>query len=120
MDYKKNNTNKKSDMSSDYARTKPQYRCAICNTAYDEIEDRTKCEQTCLKKQAEERKKRQQEALSAKKDERYKELCDAISKTSELYRKYLKDYGSFYYGDDSTNSIGSSYLNSLNKILGWF
>ena len=120
MDYNKTNTNNKAttNLNSDYAPRKPQYRCAICNTPYDEIEDRMKCEQKCLKKQEEERKKRKQEAMKAKKDERYKEVIDAINKAENLYEKYLDDYGAFTYTNETFPK--SHFPHVLDKYLGWF
>lgn len=122
MDYNKTNTNNKAttNLNSDYAPRKPQYRCAICNTPYDEIEDRMKCEQKCLKKQEEERKKRKQEAMKAKEKERYQEVVDAVNKACDLYNKYLKDYGSFTYSDGTFPNSSIGYLNALDKLLGWF
>ena len=34
--------------------SKPQYKCGICGTIFDSIEERMNCEANCIKKQKEE------------------------------------------------------------------
>ena len=74
---------------------KPQYKCAICGTIYDDLKERVNCETACLKRQAEEEKK----AAEAKKKEeqasRKAEVDELVKKTVEAIKKYSEDYGCY-------------------------
>ena len=80
---------------------KTTYRCAICDKAYDTIDERVSCETKCLaarkKAQAELEKKRLEEKKTTRKAEiekKYKEL-------SALVKDYCKELGeSRYFEDD--------------------
>lgn len=75
--------------------TKPQYKCAICGTIYDDLKERVKCESACIKKQEEEAKKAKELKKQAEKEVRYKEVTAAYDHFHELLVKYTKDYGVF-------------------------
>lgn len=75
--------------------TKPMYKCGICNKAYNSIEERTKCEQTCLKKQAEEAAKAAELKKQKEKEGRKAELDAELKYAAELLSNYIKDYGSY-------------------------
>lgn len=77
---------------------KPMYKCAICGNAYETIQERIKCETTCLKKQQEEEKAAAEAKKKAEKDSRYKEVNAALDNAYALLNKYIEDYGSFEYG----------------------
>ena len=75
--------------------TKPQYKCAICGTIYDDLKERVKCESTCIKKQEEEAKKAEELKKKAEQETRHKEVVDAYNNFHDLLKKYIKDYGTF-------------------------
>ena len=74
---------------------KPMYKCAICDTIHELLEDRIACEMKCFKAQEEEKrlaaeKKKQEEQVARK-----KEVDEAVAHAEELKKKYIKDYGSY-------------------------
>ena len=73
----------------------PKYECGVCGTIHDTIEDRAKCEMTCLKKQEEERKLAAEKKKKEEKAARKKEVDDAIKHAQELINKYTADYGMY-------------------------
>lgn len=77
----------------------PKYKCAICGEIYDEIKDRMKCESACLRKQAEEAKKAAEEKRKIEQAARKAEVDAAMDKAIALEKAYVKDYGSYIYGE---------------------
>lgn len=92
--------------------TKPQYKCAICGTVYDDLKERVKCESTCIKKQEEEAKKTAELKKQAEKETRHKEVFDAYDHFHELLEKYTKDYGVF--------TINGVDIPTFNKLIDHF
>lgn len=97
--------------------TKPMYKCAICDSVYESVSERMKCEQKCIRKQEEEAKKaaelkKQQEYATRKADTdaKVKAAIDAVS-------AYTKDYGFYTYDGDITNMIGDIVP---SKLLHYF
>lgn len=97
--------------------TKPMYKCAICDSVYESVSDRMKCEQKCLKRQEEEAKKaaalkKQQEhdARKADTDAKVKAAIDAVN-------AYTKDYGFYTYDGDPVSLLGDI---SPSKLLHHF
>ena len=78
--------------------TKPQYKCALCGRAYDEVQERAKCERRCLAIKDEEEKKAAAAKEKAEKDKRYNEVNAALDNAFALINKYIEDYGYFIYG----------------------
>ena len=60
---KTKNTTKKSNTEADA----PRYQCAICGKNYNTIEERIKCESTCLAEHKAAEEKKQREILKAEK-----------------------------------------------------
>ena len=77
--------------------TKPQYKCGICGKIYESIQDRTNCEQSCLKKQQEEEKKAAEAKKKAEQKSRQQEVSAALDNAYALINKYIEDYGKFEY-----------------------
>ena len=84
--------------------TKPMYKCGVCDTTYDDILERAKCEITCTKK----KKEKERAVAAAKKEAEYtdrkKEVDSAFDNAYELREKFLKDYGSYTYRKSASNS----------------
>lgn len=78
--------------------TKPQYKCALCGRAYDEVQERMNCEMKCIKTKQAEEKKAAEAKKKAEKDKRYNEANVALDNAFVLINKYIEDYGSFMYG----------------------
>lgn len=74
---------------------KPQYKCAICGTIYDDLRDRINCEAECLMKQEVEEKKAAEIKKKEAQDARHKEVVEAYDRFHELLEKYTADYGTF-------------------------
>ena len=99
--------------------TKPQYKCAICGTIYDELKDRIRCETTCIKKQEEEvkkaaelKKKHEHDECKAFADAQVKEAIDAV-------REYTSKYGFYTYGHEEEltyESDGCSLISILRFL----
>ena len=77
--------------------TTPKYKCGVCSTVYDSIEDRMNCEQTCIAKQKVEAKRVAEEKRKAEQEARKAELDMAIENVIKLKNAYIKDYGSYRY-----------------------
>ena len=77
--------------------TKPMYKCAICDSIYENIAERVKCEQSCLKKKQEEEKKAATEKKMAEKKIRKEAVDEAVANAFRLVNAYMKDYGSYEY-----------------------
>lgn len=92
---------------------KPQYKCAICGTIFDDLKERVKCETTCLKKQEEEAKKAEEAKKKEEQDARYKEVVDAYDRFHELLEKYTDDYGTFIVN-------GSVDIPTFSKLIDHF
>ena len=81
--------------------SKPQYKCGICGTIFDSIEERMKCEANCIKKQKEEAKKATEAKRKAEKETRKTEVTAAIKRANKLLEEYIKDYGNYEYYSDT-------------------
>lgn len=87
--------------------TKPQYKCAICGTVFDELKARVNCESKCLKKQEEEAKKAAEEKKKAEHAARKAAVDKMVKDTAEAISAYTKDYGFYTY--DGENMIGADF-----------
>ena len=79
---------------------KPMYKCALCDSVYENVAERMQCEQTCLKKKEEEEKKAAAEKKLAEKKMRKEAADEAVMNAFRLVSAFIKDYGSYEYGDD--------------------
>ena len=92
------------------------YKCGFCGSTYHSIEERMKCEQTCLAKQeieakkaAEAKKQEEQNVRKAELDLAIKQANEAIDHANKIMRAYVSDYGSYgYYSSDKNSSSSSS------------
>ena len=75
--------------------SKLQYKCGICDTVYNSIEERVKCETACLKKKKEEERKAAEMKKQQEQKARKKEVDEAVKKAKELKDKYVEDYGCY-------------------------
>lgn len=80
---------------------KPMYKCAICDSVYENIAERTRCEQSCLKKKAEEEKRIAAEKKAAEKKIRKEAVDEAVMNAFRLINAYTNDYGSYEYDADT-------------------
>lgn len=79
---------------------KPMYKCALCDSVYESVIERMKCEQACLKKKEEEEKKAAAEKKLAEKKMRKEAVDEAVANAFRLTSAFIKDYGAYEYGDD--------------------
>ena len=79
---------------------KPQYKCAICETIYDELKDRVNCETKCIKKQEEEAKKAAELKKKAEHDAREADVDAKVKAAIEAITAYTKDYGFYTYANE--------------------
>lgn len=89
--------------------TKPQYKCAICGTVFDELKARVNCESKCLKKQEEEAKKVAEEKKKAEHAARKAAVDKMVKDTAEAISAYTKDYGFYTYDGDISNMTQADF-----------
>ena len=97
-------------MSDNKMYSKPMYKCAICDTIHELLEDRIACEMKCFKKQEAEKK---QAAIQKKKEEqaaRKKEVDEAIAHAEKLKDQYVKDYGPYV-------RVRTCHVDELDELL---
>lgn len=80
---------------------KPMYKCALCDSVYESVAERTKCETACIKKKEEEEKKAAAEKKLAEKKMRKEAVDEAVTNAFRLVRAYMRDYGSYDYDEES-------------------
>lgn len=83
---------------------KRAYKCAICESEYDNVTDRAKCETACIER-AEQEARRLAEAK--KKEEhsvRQAEVDEAFDHLVKLIDEYVKDYGRYEYNKATNNT----------------
>ena len=76
---------------------KPTYKCGICGSEHESIQQRVSCEMTCLKKQKEDEKRALEAKRKAEQATRKAEVDAALKNFSKLAEAYAKDYGSYEY-----------------------
>ena len=84
---------------------KPMYKCALCDSIYESIEGRAKCEQSCLKKKVDEEKRAAAEKRLAEQKLRKEAVDDAIRRAAKLANDYTKDYGHYEYEGEIVENI---------------
>ena len=89
--------------------TKPQYKCAICGSIYDDLKARVNCESKCIKKQEEEAKKAAEEKKKAEHAARKADTDAKVKAAAEAISAYTKDYGFYTYDGDISNMIGADF-----------
>lgn len=80
---------------------KPMYKCALCDTVYESVAERAKCEMSCIAKKEEEDKKAAAEKKLAEKKMRKEAVDEAMSNAFRLAKEYMYDYGSYDYDEES-------------------
>jgi hypothetical protein len=108
---KTKNTTKKSNTEADA----PKYQCAICGKNYNTIEERIKCESTCLAEHKAAEEKKQREILETEKQTRYDHIKGLLSEVNDEIKSYLDDYGTFRI---DTNYYYLNYI--FNHKTFWF
>ena len=99
--------------------SKPQYKCGICGTVFDSIEERMNCEANCIKKQKDEAKKAAEAKKKAEKETRKAEVTDAVKKANELLEEYIQDYGSYEFTSNVADDIKGFWPHKLLHNF-WF
>ena len=84
---------------------KRAYKCGICDTEYETVQERMHCEKKCIKK-AEEIARKAEEKKKAEEQKLRKEAVDeAIKRAAKLQRDYVKDYGHYEYEGELVENI---------------
>lgn len=96
---------------------KPKYKCAICGKVYDTIEERMKCEQSCINRKKELEKKAEAAKKKAEKETRKKELDEAIKHAAKLLEDWNKDYGFYRFIDESLTTSDALWFSKLNEFF---
>ena len=73
------------------------YKCAICGSEHEAIQDRANCETACVKKVLEEQKRAEKAKLQEAKRDRFEEASAALDNALALVNKCVEDYGMFEY-----------------------
>lgn len=104
--------------------TKPQYKCAVCGTVYDDLRERVNCESACLKRQEEEAKKAAELKKKEEQATRKADVDELVKKTVEAIKKYSDDYGCYELELDEPCEIEEEELECdfpyLGHILHYF
>lgn len=96
---------------------KLQYKCGICGSVYNSIEERMNCEMACIKKQKEAEKKAVAEKMRKEKEARKKELDAAMKHTAKLLEAWNKDYGIYHTIDERLTTTDASWLLKLLEFF---
>lgn len=83
---------------------KRAYKCAICESEYDNVTDRAKCEMACIEKAEQEARRIAEEKKKEDRAMRKAEIDEVFDKLMKLIDEYTKDYGRYEY-NKTTNSI---------------
>lgn len=107
-------------MSKDFnAYAKPAYKCGICESVYDSIEERAACEAACLKKKAEAQRLAEEQKKKDEKIARKKEVDEAIKRAQDLLDQYAEDYGVYHCDDTifcSSFPFETSFIDLLTRL----
>jgi hypothetical protein len=99
---------------------KPMYKCAICDSIYETVTERMKCEAACIEKAEQEAAKIAEEKKKLEKDVRKAEVELAIKTANELFHKYVEDYGSYeFYCDLSDMNEDDRYFWPSRLLHHW-
>ena len=82
---------------------KQVYKCGICGSSYDSVQERMNCEMECVRKQKEEEKRAAAEKRLAEMKARKYAVDQAIDVAVRLMTEYINDYGPYEYGEDDIN-----------------
>lgn len=95
-----------------------KYYCGVCNKAYENLEERAKCETKCLKERAKAEEALRKQKLEEEKKVRYKEIECMWKALNGLISGYIKDYGSIQLGE--RRLFNDDYFGTIDKLLGWW
>lgn len=76
---------------------KAAYKCGICGTEFESVQDRMNCEMACIAKQKEEEKKAAAAKAKAEKDASQNEVTAALDNAFSLLNKHIEKYGTYQY-----------------------
>ena len=98
--------------------SKPQYKCAICDTIYDDLRERVACETKCLKHQEEEEKKAAELKKKEEQAARHAEVTKLINDARVALNKYVDDYGVYDYEvEEDEDDIYNGMMAMLHHYL---
>ena len=80
---------------------KPMFKCALCDSVYESVAERMKCEQACLNKKEEEEKRIAAEKKAAEKKMRKEAVDEAMANAFRLTKAYIHDYGFYDYDEEN-------------------
>ena len=83
---------------------KRAYKCGICDTEYENVQDRMSCEMKCIEKLQEEKRRAEEKKRKEEKKARKEEVDEAIRKAVKLYNNYVDDYGCYEYDGKPTDN----------------
>lgn len=81
------------------------YKCGICDTEYQSVQERMSCEMKCIKIQQEEEKKKAEAKKLAEQKLRKEAVDEAIKRAAKLQRDYVNDYGHYEYEGEMVENI---------------
>lgn len=79
---------------------KPMYKCALCDSAYESVAERVRCEQNCLKKKEENEKRAAEEKKMAERKLRKEAVDESVANALRLINSYINDFGPYEYDND--------------------
>ncbi len=84
---------------------KPAYKCGICDSEYQSVQERMNCEIKCTKKQKEEERKAAEAKKVAEQKLRKEAVDEAIKRAAKLQNDYIKDYGHYEYEGEIVSNV---------------
>ena len=84
---------------------KRAYKCGICDTEYETVQERMSCEMKCTKKQEEEERKAAEAKKAAEQKLRKEAVDEACKRALRLQRDYINDYGHYEYEGEVLENI---------------
>lgn len=90
------------------------YTCPYCKEEYPNPVDLAHCILSCEDKKRLEEEERKKAELALEKENRKKEVDDAISHCITLVKAYMKDFGTYSFGN------GGKDESSLGRLLSWW
>ena len=95
--------------------TKPQYKCAICGTIYDDLKERVNCETKCLRKQEEEAKKAAELKKQEEQDASNARVTKLINEAYAALTEHIDKYGEYALENENEDD-----MSNMLKFLHYF
>lgn len=94
---------------------KPQYKCAICGTIFDDLRDRINCEAECLMKQEVEEKKAAELKKKEAQETSNAHVTKLINEAYAALTEHIDKYGEYEHENEDEDD-----MSNMIKFLHYF